>query len=310
MTGNGPGTAPNWGAMGSDFISGTAPYEPAGGYATTATGDIGALAADAVERYREVLDFTPTPPVLPAAPGSGTTHLSELPFVSNEYDASLGPVGRNTAIGDNGTKVRGKITLAGTVYEKGIGVNSPSPIVFNLGGQCSNFSAVAGIDASMDAAGKAPNVIFNVLGDGESLFSSGEFTASTGAAAQDPLAISLDITGVQLLTLNVDPNGVNWFDRANWADARVSCGGDKPAPAAPRNGVTQLAHLPFRSDDSNPEYGQVARDTEIGDPETRVRRPPDPGRHGLPDRAGRAGTHHAGVQRGRALQHVPGHGRH
>lgn len=273
MSGSGPGTAPDFGAMGAAFVNGTAPYEPAGGYATTATGDINALAADAVVRYNEVVDFIPAQPVLPAPPGNGKTQLSELPFVSNESDASLGPIGRNTAIGDNGTKVRNKITLGGTVYEKGLGVNSPSTIVFNLGGKCSNFSATAGIDGTMDTAGKAPNVIFNVLGDGTNIYTSGAFTASTGTTPQAPLKISVDVTGVQLLTLNVDPNGVNWFDRANWADAQVTCGGDEPAPAAPGNGVTQLSHLPFLSDSSDPEYGLVARDTEIGDAATRVRRP-------------------------------------
>ncbi|POH74225.1 alpha-N-acetylglucosaminidase TIM-barrel domain-containing protein [Arthrobacter glacialis] len=273
MTGSGPGTAPNFAALGAAFINGTGPYEPAGGYPTTATGDMVALATDAVVRYNEVINFIPALPVLPAPPGNGKTQLSELPFVSNESDASLGPIGRNTAIGDNTTKVRNKITLAGIVYEKGLGVNSPSTIVFNLGGKCTNFSATAGIDSTMDASGKTPNVIFNVLGDGTSIYTSGAFTGTTGAAPQAPVKISVDVTGVQLLTLNVDPNGVNWFDRANWADAQVTCGGDQPAPAAPGNGTTQLSHLPILAADFDPAFGLVARDTEIGDAATRVRRP-------------------------------------
>lgn len=58
LTGTGPGTEPDWGMLGAEFVNGTGSYEPAGGYATTAAGDINALAAAAVARYREVQDLS------------------------------------------------------------------------------------------------------------------------------------------------------------------------------------------------------------------------------------------------------------
>lgn len=271
LAGTGNPTPPDFGAMGADFVNGTGAYEPQGGYATKPSGDILSLATTVLDRYAFATGFTPTPTPLPAPPGAGVTQLSEIGFVSDVHNDAYGPTARNTEIGDASTHVRNPITMAGKVYPTGIGVNSPSTIVFNLGGQCTSFDAVAGIDDTMDKPGKTPNVIFDVLGDGTQLYTSG--VVAGGDTPATPVTVHVDVTGVKLLTLHVDPNGSDWFDRADWADARVTCGGPIPAPAPPGEGVTQLSHLPFLSDDHPVDLGPVARDTAIEDTGTHVTPP-------------------------------------
>lgn len=273
LKGTGNTTPPDFGAMGAAFVNGTAAYEPKGGYATKPIGDIVALATTALERYAFATTFVPTPAPLPAPPGAGVTQLSELGFVSDQEDPTLGPTARNTEIGDATTHVRNPITLDGKTYPEGIGVNAPSAIVFNLGGQCTQFDAIAGIDATMDLPGKSPNVIFTVLGDGHQLYTSGHIVGG-GATPASPATVKVDVTGVKLLTLKVDYGlSNNWFDRADWANATVTCGGPIPAPAPPGTGVTQLSHLPFLASTVSPDGGPVARDTAIADTGTHVAPP-------------------------------------
>ncbi|WP_168203812.1 alpha-N-acetylglucosaminidase TIM-barrel domain-containing protein [Humibacter ginsenosidimutans] len=267
-----PVAAPNFGTMGKAFVDGTASYEPTDGYATKQTGDILSLSTKAVDSYAFATGFEPTPQPLPAPPGAGVTQLSEIGFVSDENNSAYGPTARNTEIGDAATHVRNAITLGGTTYATGIGVNSPSTIVFNLDGRCTRFDSFAGIDASMDLPGKTPNVVFSVSGDGKTLYTSDPFIGGGSTPAQ-PLKIGVDVTGVKLLTLHVDPNGSEYFDRADWADAKVTCDGPDPVPAPPGDGITQLSHLPFLSDDHDAQYGPIARDTAIGDTGTHVTPP-------------------------------------
>lgn len=217
--------APNFGQMGADFVAGDGDYEPDGGYATEPSGDLAALAQTAVDRAEFADEFEPEPQPLPEPPGAGETYLSDLEFVSEEYDDAYGPAARDTEIGEPGSDEREPITLGGETYEKGLGVNSPSSIVFNLGGRCTAFDAQVGIDGTMDLPGKTPQVIFSVLGDGEELYSSGSFSGG-GDEPADPETVSVDVSGVDLLTLEVDPDGSTWFDRADWADARVTCADD------------------------------------------------------------------------------------
>ena len=222
LTGQGNPATPDWNAIGRAFVEGTASYEPAGGYRTEPQGDLAQLAAQAQVRYAEVKAFVPAPKPLPDPPGAGVTQLSDLPFVDDQFDARFGPTARDTEVGDMQTKIKRPLTVGGVVYPKGLGVNSPSTVSFNLAGQCTQFSSIAGIDTTMDVLGKSPNVIFNVLADGKNVYSSGPFRG-TVVGQQAPLKINLDMTGVKILALNVDPNGATDFDRADWADAKVSC---------------------------------------------------------------------------------------
>ncbi|WP_157007323.1 alpha-N-acetylglucosaminidase TIM-barrel domain-containing protein [Agromyces laixinhei] len=216
------GAAPaaiDWAAVGAEFTGST----DTSGYPTEPEGDIVSLAGLAQAAHDA------TVPELPEPPSDGTHFLSDLAFASVSVNAAYGPVERDTEIGESAPGDGAPIRLAGVEYAKGIGVNSPATIGFNLGGRCSSFAAVVGIDDIMNKPGASPNVIFRVLGDGELLYDSGAMTK--GLAAE----VSADVSGVQLLELVVDPNAAaspagqaEWWDRADWADATVDCGDAGP----------------------------------------------------------------------------------
>lgn len=161
---------------------------------------------------------TATVTVLPAPP-RGRAYLSDLPWLSavNGY----GPVERDRDNGEQAAGDGGPLTLSGTVYPKGLGTNADATITFYLGGACSRFSSVVGIDDSMVASGgNQGDVVFRVLGD------DGAELANTSVVrgGDAPRTVSLDVSGVQRLTLQVDKwDADNWWDHADWADATVSC---------------------------------------------------------------------------------------
>jgi hypothetical protein len=213
-TGRAP-AAIDWYAVGAEFTGST----DTSAFLTEPEGDIVELAARAQAAYHS------TVPELPEPPAAGTHFLSDLPFATVSLNASYGPVERDTEIGNAAFGDGLPIRLAGMQYAKGLGVNSPTTIGFNLAGQCTAFEAVVGIDDVMNKAGASPNVIFRVVGDDEVLYDSGAMTK--GLAAE----VSVALEGVQRLELVVDPNAAaspagaaEWWDRADWADATIVCG--------------------------------------------------------------------------------------
>ncbi|MGW5242228.1 beta-galactosidase [Monashia sp. NPDC004114] len=146
----------------------------------------------------------------------GLTYLSDLPFVSatNGY----GPVERDTNVGGNGAGDGTPITIRGATYAKGIGTNSVSSVVIDLGGACTSFSTDVGLD---DSAGGKGSVTFTVLADGSTVAASGPMTGTSAAKT-----LTADVTGVQQLTLQVGDGGDgNGHDNADWAGAQVICNG-------------------------------------------------------------------------------------
>jgi alpha-galactosidase len=148
-----------------------------------------------------------TEPLIP----SGTAHLSDL---TPTYAANLlGPVERDGSNGTDAPGDGGPLSLAGMVYERGLGVSAPSRVIFRLGGRCSSFHAVAGMDDS--AAGTAS---FEVWGDDERLYDSGPVAAGVAQP------VDVDLQGKHRLTLLVKSAGdVSEADLADWADATVDC---------------------------------------------------------------------------------------
>lgn len=125
--------------------------------------------------------------------------LSDLPWRS----ATTGhaQVRRNRSVDDK------PLTVAGKVYEHGIGTHAPSEIVYDLGGRFSGLAALVGID---DEAIDEADVSFQVFGDGQKLFDSG----SMRRGAIKPLAVPL--TGVKELKLVVDANNNPSWDHSDW----------------------------------------------------------------------------------------------
>ncbi|WP_285686594.1 glycoside hydrolase family 97 catalytic domain-containing protein [Actinoplanes sp. NBRC 103695] len=151
--------------------------------------------------------------VPPPAP-AGDAWVSDLPFLSESN--GYGPVERDLSNGEQSAGDGNPITLRGTAYPKGLGTHAPAEVTVWLGGACTSFSALAGIDDEVTSPGSAG---FEVLGDGRPLASTGVLRSADPARP-----VTADVTGVRILTLRVTDGGDNKnFDHADWAEARVTC---------------------------------------------------------------------------------------
>ncbi len=108
-----------------------------------------------------------------------------------------------------------RISIAGKRYPWGIGVHADSALTFEVNGRFKEFRADVGISTRMGSRG---SVVFSVLGDGKTLFTSKPVRGS----ASKPLSVSVKLVGVQKLTLKVTNAGdLDLGDVANWGSARV-----------------------------------------------------------------------------------------
>lgn len=155
-----------------------------------------------------------TPPAL-----SGTHHVSDLDWIdeSNGY----GPVERDRSNGEAAGGDGRQLTIGGVTYDKGIGMHATGSLTAWLGGTCTAFRAVVGIDDEVLAnPEQTGSVRFQVYGDGVLLAETPVLTTADGG-----VPLEVDLTGVRRLRLVADEgaDGKN-FDHADWADARVECG--------------------------------------------------------------------------------------
>ena len=152
---------------------------------------------------------------IPAAPPSGSSQVSELPFLSSTN--GWGPVERDHSNGESQPGDGRQITIAGTGYAKGLGTNAPSDVQIYLAGTCTRFTAKVGVDGEVGGAG---TVTFSVLVDGKVLT-----TTPVLKGGSAPAAIDVPITGGQVLELVVNDGGDgNGNDHADWAEPVLSCG--------------------------------------------------------------------------------------
>lgn len=156
-----------------------------------------------------------TPPAL-----TGTHHVSDLDWIdeTNGY----GPVERDRSNGEAAGGDGGPLRIAGVTYDKGLGMHATGAVTAWLGGTCTAFTAVVGIDDEvLDKPGDTGvgSVRFQVYGDGELLTETPVLSNDDGGVALD-----VDVTGVRRLRLVADEGGDGKnFDHADWADARVTC---------------------------------------------------------------------------------------
>ena len=107
------------------------------------------------------------------------------------------------------------LRLAGSTYDKGVGLHSHSRLTYAVPPGCRRFDALVGLD---DRAGRQGSARVRVLADGKplDLGADRELTADGG-----PLRVNVDVTGVKELTLEVDfGKGGPVQDHVDWADAR------------------------------------------------------------------------------------------
>jgi nitrous oxidase accessory protein NosD len=138
-----------------------------------------------------------------------TTYVSDLTATS--ATTGWGTIQKDASIAGNA------ITLGGATYAKGIGTHADSTITYNLAGGYKTFLSDVGVDDEVNGKGTA-HVVFQVYGDGVLLFDSGTVTNGTA-----PISLSIDVTGVQTLTLVAKAAVAGDIDyaHADWAGARL-----------------------------------------------------------------------------------------
>ncbi len=153
--------------------------------------------------------------VTASAEASATQYLSEIDPV---YAANgWGPMEIDRNNGEIAGGDGGPLVLDGVLYSRGLGVHAGSHIEWTLGGACSSFRASIGLDDAMD--GEAGSVQFEVWIDGVRIFNSGVMIDTSPTQVLD-----LDVTSAEELALIVTDGGNNnWWDWADWAEARVVC---------------------------------------------------------------------------------------
>jgi hypothetical protein len=147
-------------------------------------------------------------------PPAGTSNLSDLTwtYMANGW----GPVEKDTSNGENAAGDGHPISIRGTKYTKGLGAHAVSDIRYNLGGACSSFSAVVGID---DEAAPNGSVIFQVWTDGVKAYDSG---VTTGTAAGKSVSVNLSGKSSVRLAIIDDGDGLS-NDHGDWANAQIVC---------------------------------------------------------------------------------------
>jgi len=116
-----------------------------------------------------------------------------------------------------------ELAIGGRKYAKGFGVKAPSTLEFELGGRFSTFSAEVGVDLEEKPATenhlRNNNLVFEVVGDGKLLASSGILSPSS-----KPHLLECSIVGVRELALRVrQAKGRRWFLlSAAWAEPKVA----------------------------------------------------------------------------------------
>ncbi len=148
--------------------------------------------------------------------GSGTgRHVGDMTWgaASNGW----GPAERHSSNGEAAAGDGIVPAVGGVHYVKAVGVHAPSDITVALGGTCERFTAAAGIDNEVTSA--TASVVFSVIADGTTLYTSPTTTLATG-----PLSIDLNVTARTSLRLVVTDaaNGID-YDHATWSSPRLTC---------------------------------------------------------------------------------------
>jgi len=155
-----------------------------------------------------------------------TVYLSDSVNTATSASSGAGPVELDRSHGAGAAGDGGPLTLGGHTYAKGLGVKAPSDIRFALGGVCTAFSTVIGVDGETVGEG---SVTFELWLDGVRVGATGVMRGG-----EAPFGGTVDITARQELRLVVtDAGDGHAGDHADWADARLECtraGGDTVAP--------------------------------------------------------------------------------
>jgi NPCBM/NEW2 domain/Cellulase (glycosyl hydrolase family 5) len=190
----------------------------------------------------------PPPEAAGSAPQLGSTEVLfgrplKAGFLSDQGWSSVsngwGPVERDAS---NGEAVAGDgrpLSMGGILFRKGLGVHAPSTVVFSLDptNGCTRFSAVVGLDDEIRRQSQYGSARFQIWMDGAQVWESGLLN---GSGAPNTQAVDVAVSGRSTLELRVTDGGDgSAYDHADWADARIECGGAPP----PTQGIS--SNLPY-----------------------------------------------------------------
>ncbi|MEU9399856.1 NPCBM/NEW2 domain-containing protein [Streptomyces sp. NPDC048242] len=162
----------------------------------------------------QVTDVLPLTADVVVRPPSGTSYLSDLPWMS--ATGGWGPVERDTSNGESAAGDGNPLTIGSVVYAKGLGTHAPSDIAYYTGARCTKITAEVGVD---DEKGTRGTVAFEIWADDTKAASTDVLTNTLPA---QPL--TADVTGARVVRLVVTDGGDGIdSDHADWADVRVSC---------------------------------------------------------------------------------------
>ena len=202
---------------GHDYhVDGTSPVVDAGLLtATSGSTDLdGTPRAQGASIDIGAYEVAPPPPSPTPSIAEPVTYAGELPFLHTTNGWGDPEVDHSN--GERAPDDGGPIRIGTSTFEHGIGAHAPSKIVLDLGGRCSTFLADVGVDEEVGSAG---SVVFEVVGDGKVLASSGPVR---GSQASVPLVA--DVTGLSSVSLVVtDAGDGNANDHADWGNARLAC---------------------------------------------------------------------------------------
>ncbi|MCK9399111.1 MAG: NPCBM/NEW2 domain-containing protein [Bacteroidales bacterium] len=118
------------------------------------------------------------------------------------------------------------LTVAGQVYENGVGTHAISKMMVDLKGRGVKFYALVGID---DESGDKASVEFFVLGDQRVLWRSGIMKKGDPA-----LLVDVSLKRIQKIALYVSDGGdYNYYDHSDWLGAFIEYRKEPPVPLEP-----------------------------------------------------------------------------
>nr|NQU91738.1 NPCBM/NEW2 domain-containing protein [Bacteroidota bacterium] len=115
------------------------------------------------------------------------------------------------------------LTIAGQLFDRGVGTHAVSKMMIDLHGTAKIFSAMVGVD---NESGERGSVEFFVMGDKKILWQSGLMKKGDPAKA-----VEVDLIGIEKMALYISDGGnSNYSDHADWADAVIEYYDNKPDP--------------------------------------------------------------------------------
>ncbi len=178
--------------------------------------------------------------VLTLSPGWNSLSAEAMLTATNGW----GPIEVNRSNGERAAGDGHTLSIRGTTFARGFGVNSLSEMSFNISkpgeGYCTSFRASVGVD---DEVGGRGSVVFQVYADGELLYDSG---ALTGTSPVRDVAVNVAGKRELQLVVNGAGDGAS-YDHADWGNPEVNCeeplrsfSFDAPDVYAPANTVRTL----------------------------------------------------------------------